>query len=614
MVLDRELDAGWRLLADLLPQSHDSSMSRTKPEWRDWAPEGSPSLTHADYGRRVRDLVSHMLTAVGLSGQRWSDLIGALPNLPRDMHDVVTERLESLSPDDLTPEDRARVWDSLRNVIAQHRSFPKADWALPKDRIDRLDAIYQRMQPTDLASRFGWLFNESVRLPEGKEDDWEEEQKAIAEARRDAVRAIYEESGTTGIEGFIGRVQSAFYLGAAFGASALGPEGEDQLLREHLASEDRPRRAFAAGFAAGRGSVRGQSWLEEKFKLEGLSPLQRADILTRLPHVASTWDLARGDTAVDEAYWRESYPHVSGSAEDIEYAARRMMQYGRAFRAAEMLAFHLKDASPPAISLIADTLEAVLQQKEIDAKTGGFAYWAGKLLAALADVPDVNKDRVAKLEWGFAVILSHDRPPAVLHRELARSPEFFAELLSLLYRREDEDPKDRKEASEAEQNRATVAFHVLESWRSIPGLSADGVVDSGALEAWVMTALGAAIEKGRPTVGAQHIGTVLSHGPQGADGAWPHEAVRDVIEKLHDEEIERGFEIGKYNSRGVVTRSLGEGGKQEQTIADQYASWATQIGGRWPRTAAMLRRMEAQYRHEARSEDTESELRDEGLG
>jgi hypothetical protein len=159
-----------------------------------------------------------------------------------------------------------------------------------------------------------------------------------------------------------------------------------------------------------------------------------------------------------------------------------------------------------------------------------------------------------------------------------------------------------------------VAHHVLESWKSVPGIAAESTADPEALQAWVDRALTAGADKGRSTIGAEHVGKVLSHGPTGADGAWPHEAIRSVIEKLGNEDMERGFEIGKVNSRGVISRSLTEGGRQEMSLADQYAAWARQLDAQWPRTAAMLRRMEASYRSQARSEDAEAALREDDLG
>ena len=107
------------------------------------------------------------------------------------------------------------------------------------------------------------------------------------------------------------------------------------------------------------------------------------------------------------------------------------------------------------------------------------------------------------------------------------------------------------------------------------------------------------------------IGQVLSGSPVGADGAWPHESIRDLIEELACKDIEVGFKVGLYNSRGIVSRGLADGGALERELADRYAGFATQCCDRWPRTAASLRRIAESYRAEGRLEDQEAELRED---
>ena len=608
MLLEREPASGWKVHADILPRFHDHSMNRAQPQWRDWAPQESPSITVGEHLTHIRDVVSQMLTVVGQDGQRWSDVINSCPNLPPEVHDTIVTQLGALDLSNLSNEDRIAVWAALREVVAHHRSFPDADWAMSENRVDTLDELYERFAPADAPTRFGWLFADHVTLPEGRDRDWQEEEKAIAEARRGAIEAIHSQSGAQGIEALIGSVGNAVQLGLALGLSDIGDD--HALLKQYLASDDHRHRDFARGFVYGRVSRYGQEWALEKFGLAGLSDPQRAAILVCLPTEAAVWQLAEASAAIDEAYWSNVHPYFKGSAGEIENAARKLIQYGRAFSASQLLAFRLKDADPPSPELIADALEAALGQKEVDGGSGSFSYWVGELLDSLAAAQDFDETRVARIEWAFAPIIRHDRPLTVLHRELARSPEFYVELLSFIYGRENEG---RKESSEEEQRRGNTAYQVLDSWKSMPGLSKEGAVDVAALRDWTTRVMALSADQGRPTVGARHVGQVLSHGPHGADGAWPHEAVRDVIEKLENPDVESGFRMGRFNSRGVITRSLTEGGRQERELADQYVTWIAQMRDRWPRTAAILASLEASYRTEARREDDETDLRNDGM-
>ena len=566
-------------------------------------------MTVEEYLRHIGDVVHQMLAVVGNSGRRWKDLIEAIPDLPNDLRGTVVSSLEEIANKGLTNDDRAQIWATLQQILGQHRSFPETDWALSTKWLDRLDAVYQRCEPTDTIARFGWLFSDGVRLAEGEQDDWNAEELAIAQARRDAVAAIHEHSGIAGIEELIEHVASPFHLGRALGASGLGEPEEDLLLKKHLASENSRAREFAKGFVSGRGMTRGCEWAEKKEDMEGLSPAQRADILTRLLYKPRTWQIARRDQAVDDAYWKEVYPYMKGTSEEVEYVARQLVSVGRAFAATKHLALRLRDDSPPTSALIAETLEAALGQTEVDER-GNLSYRIGELLDALGKAQDIEEKRVARLEWGFAPALGYDRPLGTLHRELAREPTFFAELVSLIYLGDDEESK---ESSEEDKNAVSVAFRVLSSWKTLPTTSNEGVVDAAGLDEWIDTALSETGGHGRAAIGAQEVGKVLSHCSSGTDGVWPHEAIRDVIERLADDEVENGLRIGKYNSRGTTTRAPMDGGGQEHALAEQYLAWAKAIGDKWPRTATSLRQIEAMYRHDARRIDADAELRKDGL-
>jgi hypothetical protein len=232
-----------------------------------------------------------------------------------------------------------------------------------------------------------------------------------------------------------------------------------------------------------------------------------------------------------------------------------------------------------------------------------------RLLGVLEKSGAIDESRLAGLEWAFLPLMDqHKRPPRLLHEELARNPDFFAEIIGLVFRADGDEPRD---PSGEERARALHAHQLLESWRTVPGSTVDGGVDAGVLSEWVRRARAATVASGRGAVADRQIGQVLSGSPMGPDGGWPHIAVRDVIEQVASADLENGIEIGKYNSRGVVSRQIGEGGAQERQLAERYAGFAAALSNQWPRTAAMLRRMAERYLADARRNDQDAELRED---
>ena len=286
------------------------------------------------------------------------------------------------------------------------------------------------------------------------------------------------------------------------------------------------------------------------------------------------------------------------------------LAHGRPHAAVHLLAPHTTPGKSPPAALLADALEAVLQTPATDdLPPGCLPLDVSELLNVVSASQEIDENRVAALEWAYLPLVGPGiREPKILHRELARSPGFFAQIVSLVFCAEGEEPR---ELSAQGQARVEVGHKLLQSWRTVPGTSEEGTIDAGKLRDWVMQAREAMRATGHGPVGDQLIGQVLSGSPGGDDGAWPHPAVRDLIEELASPKLERGLEFGLYNSRGVVWRQWAEGGAQERQLADRYAGFATAIRDRWPRTAAMLRRMEHRYNAEAGHQDHDAELRED---
>jgi hypothetical protein len=594
----------WHLMVQLLPKGHDVSSPTATPHWREWQPEAKPRISQAEYYTMTGELVARLVQDAAQDGNRWKDLIEASPGLPPDLYRSVVEGLEKLDPGRLGEEDRTAIWHALRVLLSRHRSFPDAAWTLPSGALDRLDAVMRRFEPESPVARFGWLFGHHPELPGGRQGDWRTREEEVARRRVDAVRDVYAQGGLAGLVSLAERVERPDAVGLAFAQTDEGVRIEDQVLSTYLAA-DAPRQArFAQGFASGRISVEGREWAEIKISeiRTELRPQQQAEFLACLPADARTWDLVNSSGPdTERSYWR-GYLFRIGEA-DTERAARCFLEHGRPDAAVSLLAHHQK-ASP---SLAADALEAFLETPtETETLDPSIWYEIGELLDPLQSSPDVERSRSARLEWAFLPLLRYDRQPRVLHEELARSPEFFVEAVALVFRAEGEEPA---EASEEDPARARRPYELLDSWRTIPGDCGDGSVDGEALAAWVARARQMLQSRGRSKIGDEMIGQLLSGSPSGPDGAWPHPAVRDLIERLVSTELERGIEIGRYNSRGVVTKDPYEGGRQERQIAESYERDARTIADRWPRTAAMLRRMAETYLAEAAREDREAELR-----
>lgn len=611
----REPEVAWGLLCSMLPETTGGfSMPTHSPRWRDWAPEEAPRVTYGEIWAGIREVVGRLLEDVETDGERWKTLIDKLDDMPKEQHDAVVRKLHEADVESFTPEARMMVRDALRVLISRHREFPDTDWAMPGEWVDGLQRTYERFEPSDPISRHAWLFTHYPDLPESSGEGWRAERENVEAARTEAARECYDAGGLKLVLELALSAEQPGELGRTLGTNRVMTDEEEAALLEDLGSTEDSRRHLARGLVIGCFRKRGWEWVDGVLRSAfGWSSEQKADLFFCLPFEGHTWDRldATGDGGAQHLYWAETSPYGLTNSADCARAVDEYLAHGRPHAAVDLTSLHADDESidlPP--SKIADALERTIQVvPEENIEWRMFSHHVGRVLDALETSGEIEEERIAGLEWYYMPLFGHHgRRPRVLHRELSNNPGFFIEIISYAFKAEGEESP---ELSEQEQNRARFAYELLETWESIPGLREDGSVDAEVLRAWVEGAREAARASGRGTIADQRIGQALASSPEGSDGAWPDMAVRDLIDDLGSEHIERGFELGIYNGRGVVSRSLTKGGEQERRLSERYKEHADALNDGWPRTAAMLRRISDRYASDARREDVEAELRED---
>ncbi len=230
-------------------------------------------------------------------------------------------------------------------------------------------------------------------------------------------------------------------------------------------------------------------------------------------------------------------------------------------------------------------------------------------LRASGEVPDVL---LGKLEWQYLPLFRFNANPKTLHRLLQQDPEFFATVVAYAYKSEDGQNSEAPNADmsdEQRRNLARMAWDLLNSWHTPPGLEQNGSFAPAVLRDWVVKARGLCQANGRSGAGDDRIGHLLAYVPPDSDGAWPHVIVRDLVEETESRALEGGIHAGRFNSRGVHTKDPLEGGRGERELAKQYRNWA-KTAKRWQRTTRLLNSLAEIYERFGRMEDVSAERLD----
>lgn len=604
-LLENENEVAWDLLLKILPERIGRYITPTrKPKWQKWVSEGRENISQSEVLQGLRATISRLIENVNHRGDRLADLIRILPNLPQPNYQTLYTYLEEMQPERI--DEINKVWNSFRNLISNHRSYPDADWSLDEEKLGALQEIYERLEPESYSDKYGWLFSDAPSLLDGTTIGRETYFETIEEKRILALTEIYESESLDGLNKLIKEVESPRSLGYSLSRISITSNDERSILLSKLASENPYDLTFLNGYILGLSQIRNRDEILALFESiqSELTDAQKGHFLTTLPLDIESWDFIHElDSSVEREYWRRVYPYT---IQDYLTGARKLIENDLPYSAISLLAIHLDSDEPFNPDLTLSALERALSiSPEDDTPLQSLGYHISSLFTKLEETSGVDLNRLAVLEWHYLPIIQrHHDSETLLHHELSRSPEFFNQVIKIVFTSPEEE---QEEFSEEDKERAKRGYRLLDSWRTIPGTTPEGF-NIDELRSWIADARRLNMESGMQIIGDQIIGKMLSNSPLD-ESRWPHPTICVILEELANQDIEAGFEIGIYNSRGVYSKSALEGGKQEMELSEKYAKFASNIRDKYPRTSSLLRRISSRYKAIARREDLDVDKR-----
>lgn len=590
-------EMGWKLLLNLLPQSHSTSSGTRKPAWREIIPESWPKgVSHREYWEQIALYSELVIAAAENDRERLTELINHLENLPLSIQKKLLAHLES---DDVTkmPEaDRLSLWTELIDVVAKHRKFADSDWAMKPEQVDWIASVAERLAPNSPAFRHQRLFSERDFDLYEENGNYEDQRNELDIRRQKAVEEIYSKDGVPAVIAFAEFVQSPWRVGIAFGVVAL-PDADQAVLPGLLESERKQLAQFSGGFVWSRFRIGGWRWIDA-VNTTHWTPSQIGQLLSFLPFTPEAWERsARLLGSEEAAYWSRASVNPYESNADLERAIDELVRYGRPNAALRCFNKMLHDKVPFDGARAVVALLAALESSE-----GAHSldmYQTVEIIKALqADASTIPED-LYRVEWAYLPILNGhgDAYPKLLWRRLATEPEFFCELIRLVFRSNKEE-RPVEEQSDESKRIATNAYRLLSEWRTPPGLHADGSYAGGNLDCWLDAVKKECRETGHFEVAMTILGGSLIYVPLDPDGLWIHHSAAAALNAKDAEDMRNGFRTGLYNSRGAYW--VDPSGAPERALATKYRVQAEAVEhAGYHRFAATLRELAVSYEREA---------------
>jgi hypothetical protein len=590
-------DVAWKLIISLLPNQHQMSMGSYKPSWRNTIPEDwEKGVTDHEYWEQVSFYGELAVSMASYDTIMLEELIDHFNNLPKPAFDRLLEVLSSDAISGLPENERLSLWDRLTKFTSQHRRFSDAKWALSNDLLSSIEVIADKLAPSNPLNLYQHLFSDRDFDLYEENDNWEEQQKKLDERRQKAVEEILNLGGVNTIIKFAEAVESPGQVGHSLGRVA-DEDIDTVLLPAYLGVENPKLSIFIGGYVWSRHYINGWSWDDEIDKA-GWSAGQISQFLSYLPFTKETWIRAAewlGDSQGD--YWLRTNVNPYQAKSDLDIAIEKLIEYGRPNAAINCLNRIRHAKQPINIGQCVRALLAALSSSEPSYSMD--AYHIVELIKALQEIPEVVPDDLFRVEWAYLPLLDHHRraAPKLLENRLASDPEFFCEVIRLIYRSKKSDVTTN-EPSEETKAIATNAWRLLHEWCTPPGMQEDGSFNDAHFSSWLQRVKEICTESGHLEVALIYVGEVLIHCPSDTNGLWINHTVADALNARDAEDMRSGFRTGIFNSRGV--HWVDPTGKPERELAEQYRQKAEDVENTgYQRFAVTLRSLSESYDREA---------------
>lgn len=596
-ILNEWPDIAWNLIIQLLPGQHQTSSGSHKPRWRKTIPDGwEKGVTHQEYWQQTSSYAELAVATAGQDTTRLSALIDHLDNLPKPAFDQLLQVLSSQPISELPEEQRLSIWDHLTRFTNKHRRFSDAKWALPDELVTRIEHVTEQLAPTNPFNLYQHLFTDRDSDLYEENGDWERQQKKLDTRREAAISEVFHQLGADGVIRFAESVSSPGQVGHALGVIA-DPVIERTFLPHFLDSTDNKRKALVSGFLWRRYHVESWKWCDDIDKSDW-TPAQVGQFLAYLPFTKGAWDRASEWLQAHESeYWTRTGANAYQADGDLAIGIEKLIEHGRPHAAINCLDRMRHAKQPIDSNQCVRALLAALSSKEPSYAMDG--YYIVELIKFLQKEPSVNQDDLFRVEWAYIPLLDHhrDAAPQLLESRLANDPEFFCEVIRLIYRSKKED-QPSKEPTEESKAIATNAWQLLHEWKTPPGTQKDGTFSDERFTEWLQRVREVCTESGHLEVALINIGEVLIHTPPDPGGLWIHRTVAAALNDREADDMRDGYRTGTYNARGV--HRVDPTGKPERELAEQFRVKAEGVeNAGFQRLAVTLRGLADGYDREA---------------
>ncbi|MBL0180011.1 MAG: hypothetical protein IPP98_12915 [Gemmatimonadetes bacterium] len=350
--------------------------------------------------------------------------------------------------------------------------------------------------------------------PDGADVAYTEWPARTEALRVEALAEIHAEQGILGILQLATRGETSEVIGELLIKAVVPPAGHLELVGELIAEMikgELPESGRVLAGVLGELEVKGEvnSYLETAS--QGLLAEEQVRVFQAAPFQQSTWQMVDA-AGLTERYWGNVEPRwIRGDVERSRIAAEGL------------LAAHRPRAAFAAVSLLIDQLEPQLLARllrgivESNGEQGRYrveSHDIERAFEVIEPAPEMSVEEKAALELLHLETLSgagRGRGISHLEKYLSLHPEFFAEVVSWVYRRDDRASEASVDqlSEKQRESRGNIGYSLLSAINRVPGVEKADDEGDEHLAKWVRAARESNSQLGRRDVGDHCIGVLL---------------------------------------------------------------------------------------------------------
>lgn len=596
----------WELLEKLLPSKYSISAQTQKPKFRESSQEFE-ILTYGIVWQGEATVIDLAIKNTNHIAERWIVLIKSMHGFQEQSLNEMIYALDMFLTDQ-SENSRFPIWNALLNEVNRHIKYANADWVFDSAVLCQLQELVEKYKPLNQMLVNLWLFDENLPSGWNASHSFDDSIAFMESERMEAIRRIIDNHGFDGLIIFTKQVKNPFHIAEVLIKLNLSKSELLNLL--DLLFDEGDGLDVIIDMISSQGVILyKEEWLSELKLLvskKQLSSSRIAQLFMMLPEERSSWELV--DTfgeIVSEQYWKKKQNRfINGTQEDLIISIKNYLLVNRPISAIASSITRLAEIPSSILTQLLD--ESVTEINQLSSHCEPMnSYYFEQVFNELGNRGDILEDTILRLEFAYLPLLEQRNKPLNLHSKMINSSKFFIEIICAVYKASNIDDTD---ISETQKTYAKAGYTLLNGLRTIPGQIGEEI-NYDALYQWCLNVRELAKNVDRQEVADLRVGRLLAYAPiSQVDKAWPHESVRRIIEELASENIEQGIISERFNMRGVYSKQIDEGGKQERDFSNQAINWANNMHD-YPRTYNLLHKISERWLRMAQQEDIEADQR-----